>query len=122
MARPLCIEFPGGVYHVTSRGNAQAAIFLDDVDRNTFLAVLRQTLRRFNVFCHAYCLMTNHFHLLLETPDANLSKAMRQLNKAGQRHRQSVSRIRLYPGPSGPCDQLALFGREQDCSAGGFKM
>jgi len=65
---------------VTSRGNAQAAIFVDDVDRNTFLAVLRQTLRRFNVLCHAYCLMTNHFHLLLETPDANLSKAMRQLN------------------------------------------
>ena len=65
---------------MTSRGNAQAAIFADDVDRNTFLAVLRQTLRRFNVLCHAYCLMTNHFHLLLETPDANLSKAMRQLN------------------------------------------
>ncbi|MBV1719956.1 MAG: transposase, partial [Desulfomicrobium sp.] len=80
MARPLRIEFPGAVYHVTSRGNAQAAIFVDGVDRNTFLAVLRQTLRRFNVLCHAYCLMTNHFHLLLETPDANLSKAMRQLN------------------------------------------
>lgn len=80
MARPLRIEFPGAVYHVTSRGNAQAAIFVDDVDRKTFLAVLRQTLRRFNVLCHAYCLMTNHFHQLLETPDANLSKAMRQLN------------------------------------------
>ena len=80
MARPLRIEFPGAVYHVTSRGNAQAAIFVDDVDRNTFLAVLRQTFRRFNVLCHGYCLMTNHFHLLLETPDANLSKAMRQLN------------------------------------------
>ena len=80
MARPLRIEFPGAVYHVTSRGNAQADIFVDDVDRNTFLAVLRQTFRRFNVLCHAYCLMTNHFHLLLETPDANLSKAMRQLN------------------------------------------
>ena len=80
MARPLRIEFPGAVYHVTSRGNAQAAIFVDDVDRNTFLAILRQTLRRFNVLCHAYCLMTNHFHLLLETPDANLSKPMRQLN------------------------------------------
>ena len=80
MASPLRIEFPGAVYHVTSRGNAQAAIFVDDVDRNTFLAVLRQTLRRFNVLCHAYCLMTNYFHLLLETPDANLSKAMRQFN------------------------------------------
>ena len=80
MARPLRIEFPGAIYHVTSRGNAQASIFLDDIDRKTFLSVLGLTLRRFNVICHAYCLMTNHFHLLLETPDANLSKAMRQLN------------------------------------------
>lgn len=62
---------------MTSRGNAKAATFPDDIDRNTFLAVLRQTLRRFNVLCHAYCLMTNHFHPLLETSDANLSKAMR---------------------------------------------
>ncbi len=81
MARPLRIEFPGAIYHVTSRCNrAQASIFLDDIDRNTFLSVLGLTMRRFNVICHAYCLMTNHFHLLLETPDANLSKAMRQFN------------------------------------------
>ena len=80
MARPLRIEFPGAVYHVTSRGNAQASIFLDDIDRKTFLSVLGLTLRRFNVICHAYCLMTNHFHVLLETPDGNLSTAMRQLN------------------------------------------
>ena len=65
---------------MTSRGNAQSSIFLDDIDRSTFLSVLGMTLRRFNVICHGYCLMTNHFHLLLETPDANLSKAMRQLN------------------------------------------
>jgi REP element-mobilizing transposase RayT len=80
MARPLRIEFPGAIYHVTSRGNAQASIFLDDIGRSAFLAVLGLTMRRFNVICHAYCLMTNHFHLLLETPDANLSKAMRQFN------------------------------------------
>ena len=80
MARPLRIEFPGAIYHVTSRGNAQSSIFLDDIDRSAFLSVLGMTLRRFNVICHGYCLMTNHFHLLLETPDANLSKAMRQLN------------------------------------------
>ncbi|NLW81562.1 MAG: addiction module toxin RelE, partial [Desulfovibrionales bacterium] len=64
MARPLRIEFPGAIYHVTSRGNAQASIFLDDIDRNTFLSVLGLTMRRFNVICHGYCLMTNHFHLL----------------------------------------------------------
>jgi putative transposase len=80
MARPLRIEFPGAIYHATSRGNALASIFLDDIDRSTFLSVLGLTLRRFNVICHAFCLMTNHFHLLLETPDANLSKVMRQFN------------------------------------------
>jgi REP element-mobilizing transposase RayT len=80
MARPLRIEFPGAIYHVTSRGNAQASIFLDDIDRSTFISILGLTMRRFNVICHAYCLMTNHFHLLLETPDANLSKAIRQFN------------------------------------------
>jgi len=80
MARPLRIEFPGAIYHVTSRGNAQAALFLDDIDRRCCLSALGLALRRFNVICHAYCLMTNHFHLLLETPDANLSSAMRQFN------------------------------------------
>lgn len=80
MARPLRIEFPGAIYHVTSRGNAQDAIFLDDIDRQNCLAVLDLALRRFNVICHAYCLMSNHFHLLIETPDANLAKAMRQFN------------------------------------------
>ena len=58
MVRPLRIEFPGAVYHLTPRGNAQAAIFLDDIARNAFLAVLRQRSRRFNALCHAYCLMT----------------------------------------------------------------
>lgn len=52
MARPLHTEFPGAIYHVTSRGNAQASIFLDDIDRSTFLAVLGATMRRFNVICH----------------------------------------------------------------------
>ena len=80
MARPLRIEFPGAIYHVTSRGNAQDAIFLDDIDRQNCLAVLELALRRFNVICHAYCLMPNHFHLLIETPDANLAKAIRQFN------------------------------------------
>jgi hypothetical protein len=58
MTRPLRIEFRGAVYRVTSRSNTRAAIFVDDIDRNAFLAVLRQTLRRFYVLCHAYCLMT----------------------------------------------------------------
>jgi REP element-mobilizing transposase RayT len=80
MARPLRLEFPGALYHVTSRGNAREDIYLDDEDRVTFLAALAEVLKRFNWLCHAYCLMTNHYHLVIETPDANLSAGMRQLN------------------------------------------
>jgi len=80
MARPLRIEFPGALYHVTSRGNDRAAIYVDDPDRRLFLAVLADVIRRYNWRCDAYCLMTNHYHLLRDTPDANLSLGMRQLN------------------------------------------
>ncbi|MCZ6772752.1 MAG: transposase, partial [Proteobacteria bacterium] len=80
MARPLRIEFPGALYHVTSHGNARADIYLSNDDRAMFLAVLAQTLDRFGWLCHAYCLMTNHYHLLVETPVANLSRGMRHLN------------------------------------------
>lgn len=80
MARPLRLEFPEAVYHVTSRGNARQDIFLDDSDRERFLSILSSTVHRYNWLCHAYCLMDNHYHLLLETPDPNLSSGMRQLN------------------------------------------
>ena len=80
MARPLRIEFPGAVYHVTSRGNERKAIFRDDQDRKTFLDTLKDVTRRYNWLCHAYCLMDNHYHLLIDTPNGNLSIGMRQLN------------------------------------------
>ena len=80
MARPLRIEFPGAVYHITARGNARQDIFIDDADRQLFLDVLANTVDRYNWLCHAYCLMGNHYHLLIETPDPNLSLGMRQLN------------------------------------------
>jgi putative transposase len=80
MARQLRLEFPGAICHVTARGNARAAIFLDDEDRDTFLAVLAECVARFGWLCHAYCLMDNHYHLLIETPHANLLAGMRQLN------------------------------------------
>jgi putative transposase len=80
MARPLRIVFPGAVYHVTSRGNARMPIFEDDEDRVRFLAILGEMVRRFNWLCHAFCLMDNHYHLLVETIDGNLSLGMRQLN------------------------------------------
>jgi REP element-mobilizing transposase RayT len=80
MARPLRIEYPGALYHVTSRGNARAKIFVDTSDHRAFLDVLSFVVKRFNWLCHAYCLMGNHYHLLIETPEANLSRGMRQLN------------------------------------------
>lgn len=80
MSRPFRIEFTGAVYHVTSRGNARKKIFLDDSDREIFLATLGWVVERFGWLCHAYCLMDNHFHLLIETPKPNLSTGMRQLN------------------------------------------
>lgn len=80
MARPLRIEYPGAVYHVTSRGNARQDIVADDRDRRTFLSLLAHVMGRFGWLCHAYCLMDNHYHLLLETPQPNLSRGMRQLN------------------------------------------
>ncbi len=80
MARPLRVEFDGALYHVTSRGNAREAIFDDNGDRKAFLEILGKVVNRFNWLCHAYCLMNNHYHLVIETPQANLSKGMRQLN------------------------------------------
>ncbi len=80
MARPLRIEFPGAIYHITARGNRLEDIFFGDPDREMFLEILASVCDRFGWLCHAYCLMGNHYHLLLETPTANLGRGMRQLN------------------------------------------
>jgi len=80
MARPLRIEYAGAVYYATTRGNAGGDIYLDDVDRMRFLEVLANTVERFGWICYAYCLMTNHYHLLIETPQPNLSRGMKHLN------------------------------------------
>lgn len=80
MSRPLRLEYCGAVYHLTSRGNARQKIFWGDSDRELFLSILAQVVSRYDWLCHAYCLMANHYHLLVETPKANLSLGMRQLN------------------------------------------
>lgn len=80
MARPLRIQYPDAVYHVTCRGNERQDIFRDDADRNRFLHLLEQSLNIYTVKLHSYVLMTNHFHLLAETPLANLSEFIRHLN------------------------------------------
>jgi putative transposase len=80
MARPLRIEFPGAVYHVTSRGDRREAIFDDDADRHAFLNVVAQATERFDAAILAYCLMDNHYHLVIHTRRGNLSRFMQQLN------------------------------------------
>jgi putative transposase len=80
MARPLRVEFSGAIYHLTSRGNARQKVFFTDADRELFLDTLTGVVSRYSWICHAYCLMANHYHLLVETPKGNLSLGMRQLN------------------------------------------
>ncbi len=97
MTRPLRIEYPGAVYHITSRGNAQQDIYDNDDDREKFLSILSFVIERFHWICHSYCLMDNHYHLLLETPIPNLSAGMRQLNgiytQTFNRHHQRVGHL-----------------------------
>jgi len=80
MARPLRIEFPGAIYHVTSRGDRREPIFDDDADRETFIDVVARALMRFDACALAFCLMDNHYHLVLHTRRANLSALMQQIN------------------------------------------
>ena len=91
MSRPLRLELSGGLYHVTSRGNRREDIFVDDVDREAWLETLAQCCERYNWAIHAWCQMTNHYHLIVETAEGNLSAGMRQLNgvytqKLNRRH------------------------------------
>lgn len=80
MARPLRLEFAGALYHVTARGNARQKIFLADEDRHGFLDLLGKEIDQQGWLCYAYCLMDNHYHVLIETPEANLVAGMRRLN------------------------------------------
>lgn len=80
MSRPVRIEYAGALYHVTSRGDRCEPIYNDDVDRQLWLSVLAQVCARFHFSVHAYCLMSNHYHILVETLHGQLSAGMRQLN------------------------------------------
>jgi len=80
MARPLRLEFAGALYHVTARGNARQRIYLDEEDRRAYLDLLGKEVGQQGWCCYAYCLMDNHYHLLIETPEPNLVAGMRRLN------------------------------------------
>lgn len=94
MARPQRIEYEGAVYHVAVRGNARQAIFREDADRAYFVRVLAESVKPFDVRLYLYCLMTNHVHLVVETPRANLGRFMHRVQTAyavhfNRRHRRS---------------------------------
>src|SRR5450830_131214 len=104
MSRPPRISFPGALYHITSRGNRRTNIFADDKDHLVWLDTLATIVERFNVIVHAFCLMPNHYHLLIETPDANISQAMHYLNgsyarRYNKRHELAghLTQGRYYP-------------------------
>lgn len=80
MARPARIEYEGAFYHVMNRGNRREDIFLDDNDRQKFYEILGNIEKRYGIIIYVYVLMSNHYHLLLETPFANLSRAIQRLN------------------------------------------
>lgn len=82
MGRALRIEYPGAFYHVTSRGNEKKDVFKNQKDREKFLSYLESAAERYGAAVHVYCLMNNHYHLLLETPEGNLSQIMRHINGA----------------------------------------
>ena len=97
MARPLRISYPGAVYHVTARGNDRQALVRDEADRQRFVHTLAAMVEHYQVRCHAWVLMENHYHLVVETPHANLSQALRHLNgvytQAVNRRHQRVGHL-----------------------------
>lgn len=80
MPRAPRILVPGGIYHVTARGNRRQAVFADDRDHERFLALLGEVTDRLGWQCHSYCLMPNHYHAVVETPAGDISDGMRRLN------------------------------------------
>ncbi len=80
MSRPLRVQYPDALYHVTNRGNERKAIYRDDADRKEFLKILSQSITTYGVILHSFVLMENHYHLLVQTPLANLGEFMRHFN------------------------------------------
>ena len=115
MARPLRIGLAGGRYHVTARGNERREIFRDDRDCQRFLELLAALPERFGVRLHAYVLMPNHYHLLLETPEANLSRTVQWLNVS------TASGLTGAIGAAAICCKGASLARSSSRMTQGFK-
>jgi putative transposase len=93
MARPIRVEFADAIYHVMARGNERRAVYRDDEDRRRFLDTVGEMVQQFEVLVHGYCLMPNHYHLVVQTPRGNLSQALGWLQvtytvRFNRRHRR----------------------------------
>ena len=86
MSRPVRIEFPGATYYVTSKSRDEHVIFLDDEDRGSFLNMLENVVERFRWLVHSFVLLEHHYEMVVEVPNSNLSKGMRQLNGVYTQH------------------------------------
>ena len=118
MPRLMRIEYPGAIYHVLSRGDRKKAIFLDDVDRQDFLKTLAEACQKTGFEVHASCLMKNHFHLVVETPQTNLVAGMGgllsaytigltpELRRLGWRESDLKQRPKGDAGKNGPAMRL----------------
>jgi REP element-mobilizing transposase RayT len=99
MPRKLRIEYPGAMYHVMSRDDRREKIFLNDVDRQDFIKTLAETCQKTNWQVHAYCLMPNHYHLVLETPEPNLVAGMAWLRRETTLSTKAIA-ARMHLGSS----------------------
>jgi len=96
MARPIRIEYENAYYHVMNRGRGHQAIFKNDHYYHAFIDTLSEASERFDLVVHGYCLMGNHYHLLLQTPHANLGRVMRHINGV---YTQRYNRLKKTDGP-----------------------
>ncbi len=102
MGRALRIVYPGAFYHVASRGNERKNIFLNKRDRAQFLSCLESATVRYGALIHVYCLMSNHYHLLVETPRGNLPQIMKHVNGAYTTYFKSIRRVGLHAPVAAP--------------------
>jgi putative transposase len=122
MPRPLRIEYEGALYHVMSRGDRREAIFLEDADRDGFLRTLGEACAKTAWQVHAYCLMSNHFHLVVETPRPNLALGMKWLlgtytQRFNRRHKHWAifSEVDTKPNRLTGAVKITCVGRATTC-------
>ena len=107
MSRPLRVEYPGAWYHVMNRGRRYCDVFEEEQDFHLFIDILKNTSKIWNLKVSAYCLMSNHYHLLVQTPDGNLSRCMRHLNGV---YTQRFNRRHDYDYSKGVKSTVDVFG------------